>query len=197
MDAEARRDPADEGGGRLREPFLRWVAYLRAFDAASASGEYLIEGNVVGFLLQQHPMASPSVFNFFQPDFAPNGPIKDAGLTAPEFQITTDSSIIALANLALLFVAGSPAFPEDVNSLEPGSIQEQDIPMVLDLSDEIALINDVEALLDRLDLLLTYGTLTDETRDVIRIALEASDPPVRVFLALNLILSSPDYAVAE
>jgi uncharacterized protein (DUF1800 family) len=197
MDDEARRDPSDQADGFLREPFLRWVAYLRAFDATSPSGEYLVEGALTGFLLQQHPMASPSVFNFFQPDFAPNGPIKEAGLKAPEFQITTDSSIIGLANLALLFVVGAPAFPADVNGLLPGSIDAQEIPLELDLSDELALVDDVDALLDRLDLLLTYGTLSDETRDIIQIAVEGADPPTRVVLALNLILSSPDYSVID
>jgi uncharacterized protein (DUF1800 family) len=197
MDDEARRDPRDEGDGFLREPFVRWVALLRAFDATSPSGEYLIDGAVLGFLLQQHPMASPSVFNFFQPDFAPNGPIKDAGLRAPEFQITTDASVVWIANFAFFFVIEEPAIPADVDFFLPGSIEEDEIPMALDLSDELALVDDVDALLDRLDLLLTYGTLSDASREAIRIALLGVDPPIRVLMALNLIMTSPDYAVVD
>jgi uncharacterized protein (DUF1800 family) len=44
------------------------------------------------------PMSSPSVFNFFSPDFRPNGPLKDANLTAPEFQITTAVTGISAPN---------------------------------------------------------------------------------------------------
>jgi uncharacterized protein (DUF1800 family) len=197
LDDEARRDPGESSDGFLREPFLRWVSLLRAFDATSNSGEYLIDGAIPAFLIQQHPMASPSVFNFFQPDFSPNGPIKDAGLEAPEFQITNDSSVVWLENLALAFLIAPPAFPADVDLFAPGSIAEEDIPMALDLSDETALVDDIDGLIDRLDLLLTYGTLSDESRASIRTALEGADPPVRAILALNLILSSPDYAIVD
>ncbi len=197
MDAEARRDPRDDEDGFLREPFLRWVSLLRAFDARSPSGEWLVDGGAVGFLLQQHPMASPSVFNFFQPDFAPNGPIKEAGLEAPEFQITTDASVIWLANLATFFSFSEPAFAPDVALFRPGSIDAADLPLALDLTDEQALAGDVDALLDRLDLLLTYGTLTPESRETIRTALLDSDEALRVPMALHLILISPDYAVID
>jgi uncharacterized protein (DUF1800 family) len=197
MDDEARRDPSAEGDGFLREPFLRWVTLLRAFDATSPSGEYLIDGNLLGFLLQQHPMAPPSVFKFFQVDFAPNGPIKEAGLRAPEFQITNDASVVWIANFALAFVVDAPAFPADVSLFRPGSIAEEDIPMALDLSDELALIDDVDALLDRLDLLLTYGTLSNGSREAIRTAVQGVDPSVRVLMGLNLIMTSPDYAVID
>ena len=196
-DEEARRDPGDAGDGRLREPFLRWVSLLRAFDATSVSGEYLIEGAILGFLLQQQPMSSPSVFNFFQSDFAPNGPVKEAGLKAPEFQITTDASVVWIASLALYFSVFDPAFPAPIEFLKPGSINVDDIPMALDLSDEQALVDDPDALLDRLDLLLTYGTMSNPTRDSIRTALEATPPATRLAMALNLVLSSPDYAVVE
>lgn len=197
LDDEARRDPAEAGDGFLREPFLRSVSLLRAFDATSGSGEYLIDGAIPGFLIQQHPMASPSVFNFFQPDFSPNGPIKDAGLEAPEFQITNDSTVVWLENLALAYLIGPPALPADIDLFAPGSIAEEDIPMALDLSDENALNDDIDALIDRLDLLLTYGTLSAKNRSAIRTALEGATPPVRAILALNLILSSPDYAIVD
>ena len=199
LDTEARRDPDAESDGRLREPFLRWVAFLRTFDAASPSGEFLVDGNTLAFLLGQHPMSSPSVFNFFQPDFSPAGPLREASLEAPEFQITTDASVVWIANFALLFSIESPAVPPPIEAFRPGSIAEADLPLALDLSDELALAGDVDALLDRFDLLLTYGTLSDSSRTLIRDAVLASgtDPGVRTLMALHLILTSPDYAVAN
>ncbi len=199
LDPEARRDPGEEDDGFLREPFLRWVSLLRTFDAASPSGEYLIEGDSVGFLVGQHPMASPSVFNFFQPDFAPNGPIQQAGLVAPEFQVTSDASVIWIANLATIFLFNEPAFVAGAERLRPGSIDPADLAITLDLSDEIALATDVDALLDRLDLLLTYGTLSAASRESIRELVEDPLLPaeLRPAVAIHLILMSPDYSVLD
>ena len=45
----------------------------------------------------QRPLSSPTVFNFFLPDHQPTGPITDAGLFAPEFQIITAVTAIASA----------------------------------------------------------------------------------------------------
>jgi hypothetical protein len=42
----------------------------------------------------QRVLDSESVFNFFRPDFAPNGEISDMGFVAPELQITTEASIV-------------------------------------------------------------------------------------------------------
>lgn len=200
MDDEARRDPSEESDGFLREPFLRWVSLLRAFDARSTSGEYLVEGAILGFLMGQHPMSSPSVFNFFQPDFAPNGPIQRAGLKAPEFQITTDTSVVWIANFATYFLFGPPAVPIAVDSLRAGTLTEDEIVLALDLDDERAIADDIDALLDRLDVLLTYGTLSSSTRDTIAAVLADPllvDPDARVRAAIHFILMSPDYAVVR
>ena len=41
---------------------------------------------------------SPSVFNFYQPDFSPSGPLSDAGLYAPEAGLATAPLVIGLLN---------------------------------------------------------------------------------------------------
>ncbi len=48
--------------------------------------------------LAQTPLAAPTVFNWFLPDYRPDGPIADAALVAPEFQITTETSVISSIN---------------------------------------------------------------------------------------------------
>ncbi len=199
LDDEARRDPGREDDGFLREPFLRMVTMLRAFDASSPSGEYLIEAAPLGFLLGQHPMSSPSVFNFFQPDFAPNGPVKQAGLVAPEFQVTTDSSVIAVANLATYFLFEVPAFPAPQEVLRDGAIDPEDLEFSLDLSAVDALADDVDAMMDHLDLLLTYGTLSDASREAITELVLNDEVPLaaRAPAAIHLILMSPDFAVVD
>jgi hypothetical protein len=53
--------------------------------------------------LSQSPLRSPTVFNFFYPAYEFPGALASAGLTTPEFQLTTDSGVAAQMN----FIEGS------------------------------------------------------------------------------------------
>ncbi|MDB6001386.1 MAG: hypothetical protein JWP52_3085, partial [Rhizobacter sp.] len=102
LDAEA-RDPAiaaDPGFGKVREPVLRLTAVLRAFDATSDSGKFLVgTTDDPGTQLGQSPMRAPSVFNFYRPGYVAPGTLTgDAGLLAPELQITNESTVAGYAN---------------------------------------------------------------------------------------------------
>ncbi|MES2921190.1 MAG: DUF1800 family protein [Verrucomicrobiota bacterium] len=48
--------------------------------------------------LSQTPMRSPTVFNFFEPDYSSPGLLAKAGLITPEFQLTSDTTVIRQAN---------------------------------------------------------------------------------------------------
>ncbi len=48
--------------------------------------------------LSQTPMRSPTVFNFYEPDYRYPGVLAQAGLITPEFQITSDTTVIRQAN---------------------------------------------------------------------------------------------------
>ena len=48
--------------------------------------------------LSQSPLRSPTVFNFFYPAYEFPGVLASAGLTTPEFQLTTDSGVAAQMN---------------------------------------------------------------------------------------------------
>jgi hypothetical protein len=52
--------------------------------------------------LSQSPLHAPTVFNFFYPGFEFPGALASAGLTTPEFQLTTDTGVAAQMN----FIAG-------------------------------------------------------------------------------------------
>lgn len=102
LDPDARTRAAAEqpGFGKLREPVLRLTAYLRAFPSHSDSGRWMVR--VTGnsrWGLNQMPLNAPSVFNFFRPGFVPPGTLSgSAGLTVPELQITSESSVAGYAN---------------------------------------------------------------------------------------------------
>jgi uncharacterized protein (DUF1800 family) len=91
LDPEARDGAkmSDPHFGKMREPFLRFVNFARAFNAASPSGLYILDQFDLDHM--EEPMSAPSVFNFFMPNYRPPGALTDANLLAPEFQIVNAS----------------------------------------------------------------------------------------------------------
>ena len=109
LDAEA-RTPGAASYGKLREPVLRLTALWRAWGAQAPAADAYGEVKMIGTLnfvnaFGQRPLSSPTVFNFYEPDYAQPGPIADAGLFAPEFQITNESTTYSLSNGLYAFSA--------------------------------------------------------------------------------------------
>ncbi|MEM7277451.1 MAG: DUF1800 domain-containing protein [Pseudomonadota bacterium] len=187
LDPEASADsnPASNFG-KLREPVVVYTRILRQFGAESADGFIANLGFFLQGVTRQHPLSSPSVFNFFLPSHSPPGAIADANLVAPEFQIATSTTVISTANLfdAILFGDFATDAPEPFATV------------TLNLDPYLAVADDTEALLDRLDVVLTEGTVSTETRTAVANAIDASnDPSLRVRMAIYLYLISPDHAV--
>jgi uncharacterized protein (DUF1800 family) len=186
LDDEARRVPTGATFGKLREPVVRYASLMRQLGAQSADGLLFNGGYVVQALTRQHPLSSPSVFNFFLPTHSPAGALAGAGLVAPEFQITTSTTVVGITNLVDYAITGD--YVVDVQA--PFS------RATLDYSDWVTLAPNVDALLDRLDIVFTHGNLSAATRAAIRgILVDVADPLFRVKTALYLILVSPDYAI--
>lgn len=108
MDAEA-RDAAQAqqyGYGKVKEPMLRFAQVLRAFGAegqsvATAGGattRTLLRNRGIGVDTSQSIMGSPSVFNFYRPNFQPTGDLRQRGLVAPELQILNEAVSISTLN---------------------------------------------------------------------------------------------------
>lgn len=200
LDPEA-RDCAlveDPYRGMLREPITRWTHLCRAFNSFSLKGVFRNHADNFYQNTFQRPLGSPSVFNFFQPDYTPIGPIESAGLVAPEFQITNSVTIVGYANRLHEWVM------KENNVMEYRDIfngeWNNDKYVNLNLTDELALDQpgDVDELLERLNLILFHGQMTWVTRDRIREALlqvPQSNWDVRVRLAIFLSMTSPDYLI--
>jgi uncharacterized protein (DUF1800 family) len=105
LDPDARLGRAQNGHGygKVREPVLRLTAFLRAYDATSISGRYLINStDDPGTQLAQSPLKSPSVFNFYRPGYVPpGGQAEQLGMVLPEMQITNESSVAGYANFMM------------------------------------------------------------------------------------------------
>ena len=187
LDPEALAAPSPASAfGKLREPVVRYASILRQFGATSDDGFIGNTGYIIQELGKQHPLSAPSVFNFFLPAHSPAGEIADAGLVAPEFQITTSNSVVGMSNLVdFVVLAGFVA-----DAPEPFS------QVSLDLGDYVALASDVDALVERLDIVLTAGTLDPSTRSAIESVLnDIPDVDARLLTALYMFLTSADYAV--
>lgn len=186
FDDEAQGIGAPAYFGRVREPVLRYASVLRQFGANSDDGFIAEIGYRLQFLGKQHPMSSPSVFNFYLPDHSPQGPLAGQGLVAPELQIMTSAAIINMSNVFdLMFLSETPTeTPEPLAATR------------LDISDYLGIAEDVDVLLDRLDVVVTAGTLSAETRTVIASILnDISDTQFRTQMAIYLVLISPDALV--
>ena len=177
----------DVQSGKLREPLVRFGHWLRAFDAKAASGYYRIwnlEDNV--YSLGQNPLRAPSVFNWFRPHYAPPGEILRRGLVAPEFQITHETTVTGYANFMVYTVEAGYAYGAD--NIRAG------------YSAELALAGQPAALLDRLNLMLTAGSMGAATRNTILTAVNAipaADALRRVHTAVALTLLSPEFIIQK
>ncbi len=188
MDAEARSTTVSAQFGKQREPVIRFGNLVRAFNGTSTSGRYGFWSlESVEYGMGQAHFKSPSVFNFFDPAYAPQGPIADANMVAPEFQITTDTQIIASSNvMKYLILYGYGA--EDATRVN------------LNFSNVQSLATDPGALVDKLDLLLTAGNLTPATRTAIVTAITAipaAQLKERAQAAAYLIVLSPDFVIQK
>ena len=176
LDEEARScfEAEDDNYGMLREPFNRYVQIAKAFDFNTQSGEFRNSMYEVYNYVAQKPFNSPSVFNFFQSDFTPIGRIEEAGKVAPEFQITNTESIAGyFRGLNRWLVNNEYADEWGIYSGEEWESYEDERGS-FDFADEIALAendNTIPLLLDRLNLILAHGKLTQPTLDAISDAL--------------------------
>ncbi|MFT4768732.1 MAG: hypothetical protein ACI8RN_001870, partial [Glaciecola sp.] len=188
LDPEALAEPsADSPFGKLREPLLRYTAMLRQLGVSSPDGFYANLGFFFQQLIQQHPLSAPSVFNFYSPSHQPIGEIAEQGLVSPEFQITNSNSIVEISNLMRYAVVG-----DLVNDLSDPPFFKASLA----LDDYLPLAEDPEALLERLDTVFTYGTLSQDTRNaILELVRLLDEPELRVRIAAYLLLISPDYAV--
>ncbi|MBI3879166.1 MAG: DUF1800 family protein [Verrucomicrobia bacterium] len=208
LDPEA-RDPAmisQPTFGKLREPFLRVVNFARAFNAAASSNFYALDQFTLDHM--EDPMNAPSVFNFFLPAHSPPGPLTTAGLVAPEFQIINASSAISGPNYFWQVI--------DADDLHRWGSGDPTHTVHLNTTNELAMLcpaaqisNDVpagpaadpDALLRRLDLALTGGTLSPQQFQIIREAMLRVGTSTwqwhreRLRLAIYLIVTSPDFNV--
>jgi uncharacterized protein (DUF1800 family) len=188
--------------GKLREPLLKITQMWRAMAARSTGGriQTLRPWPPIEDQIGEAPLRSPTVFNFFKPDYAQPGEVATAGLVSPEFQILTDSMIVDTPNWLFHEVFCDYAGSEDCwASDDPATMQmDEDRDAALAASDPGALVDSYNAL-------FMSGQMSPFMRNVLVTRLQAMTHDDygselgrrRVQHALYLILNSPEYSIQK
>lgn len=180
----------NQGFGKQREPVIRLVNLLRAFNVRSNTGKYRIWGmDSPLWGLGQNPLAAPTVFNFFEPNYAHAGAVTQAGLVSPEFQITTETSIIGSSNTLRGVAFRGISWDQHQLTLDYAPL----LPLA-------ANPGGAGQLLDKLNLLLLTNAMSADLRTRVLAAINtipANNQLDRVKLAIYLILISPEFAIQK
>jgi hypothetical protein len=152
--------------------------------------------------LAQTPLNSPTVFNFFFPGYKFPGPLTTAGLTTPEFQLTSDTTVAWQMNFLEGGLLGNGNNTNGISSFNNGGGA-----IALDLGPWMTAANTSNAgipgLIDSLNSLLCGGQLSAsaKTRIVSYATTLAYTTPTytqmrdRVRAVAHLVLASPDFII--
>jgi uncharacterized protein (DUF1800 family) len=201
-DSEAVTPSTSSTSGKLREPLLRLTNLWRAFSANNTANQ-LNDYNLMLYAYQwfdEYPLYSPSVFNFFPPSYQLPGPLTNAGMVAPEFQITNEATLVNTDNALQLqsyqYVdsAGNKYAGPDYSLLN----QIGSSAVFLHTAAWEPLAANPANLVDELNLVFMSGQMSSDMRTVLinyATAVPASPAASRVAETAELLVSSPEYAV--
>jgi hypothetical protein len=192
LDEEARPELAMDPDGKIKEPLLRLTQLWRAYKATSMSGKYQLLSQIPPVVfLGQGPLQTPSVFNFFSPFYAPPGEFRDNDFVAPELEIATEYQNTLVTN----YMFYQSFFANSVNAASPDLTIDD---VLIDIADEMALADDVEALIDTVVGKLMAGqisqVLRDEISGMLALIADPDDDALRVAETIYLVVTSPEYA---
>ncbi|MDO6684499.1 MULTISPECIES: DUF1800 domain-containing protein [unclassified Agarivorans] len=174
--------------GKVREPLLRTVQFWRELDANSPANLYFTWS--LNDSHGQTPLGSPSVFNFFRPDYQP-ADLLELGIVAPELQIANDAALIGQFN---------NQYSNFLWNIKEVITEPSDKRILLSMQNhaDILELQGLEALLDYYDTLFYSGSMSTAQRHTLR---EVQDIYAdwglyhQVALLLFTVSVSPDYVI--
>ena len=157
------------------------------------------------FNLSQSPLSSPTVFNFFFPNYEFPGALASAGLTTPEFQLTSDTSVALQMN----YLEGGILTGSNTNGIS--SFNNNSGAVVLDIgpwvSTNYTSAANLPKLVDAMNSLLAAGQLSAAAKSNIanyvtnNISFSSSPTPTqmrdRARAVIHLITASPDFTIQK
>ncbi|UJW83852.1 DUF1800 domain-containing protein [Hydrogenophaga sp. SL48] len=189
LDGEA-RSAATSNGGRLREPIQLFTGAVRALNGRT-------DGDALGWWwgeeLRQHAFRSPSVFNFYPPDY----PVAGTPLVGPAFGIHNANTALNRLNFLNYLIMWDGSNP---SSSVPNAVGTK-----VNLSAFTTDATNPERLVDRLSLLVLGERLPDASRNAVLTAVSSITQSnsgsayltTRVKQAAFLVLASPQYQMTR
>ncbi len=189
LDPEARGNvKTDPNYGKLREPVQLATNLLRQFNVRSADGTTQSDGYIAQIIapMAQNVFYSPTVFNYYQPDYIVPG----QGINGPEFAILTTGTAVARINFINTMI---------YHRVNTGTNTTTGTSINLTEMQELAAADATgEQMLDALNTRMMHGTMIEQNRNNLRTALAqipASEPMLRAQTAIYLLAASSKYQV--
>jgi uncharacterized protein (DUF1800 family) len=193
MDPEARANDTQSGdslatspvvdSGHLREPALWLVGIARGLNATSANSTsaypFVNVGNGQLVSIGEPPFGSPTVFNFYPPDYV----APETTINAPEFALENTGSIIPLANAAD-YIMHNSASGLQVDYSATGQFGGR--------------ASNPGDLADYLGMVFMHSQMSSDLRSAIVAnvsAIPVSNPSARASVAAYLVVTSPEYKI--
>jgi uncharacterized protein (DUF1800 family) len=184
----------DPTNGKLKSPVLRYASFARAMEKIDDNPLYFTEARSFYSNTSHRVLTSPSVFNFYSPNHKPNGPLATMELYGPEFELHNSVTSIGYVNEVDGWTRNGRIF------------RATELPFGIDLDKPAyhEMAQDPDVLINHLDVVLTYGRLSEQTRAIIREAL--LEIPAgnfdnlvkhRIEIATYLIMISPEFNVLK
>lgn len=190
LDPEARGDVKTAPRyGKLREPVQLMTNLGRNFPARSWNGQSITDGGLSDPMkkLGQNPFNSPTVFNYFPPDFVVPG----TSLNAPEFALLNTSLATNRTNFISVLVFDGFA-PNATDSLRGISID------LSEATEAAAADTTGNRLVDLLNYRLLHGTMSAEHRNSLLTAILAvpeTNPALRAKQGVYLVAASSQFQI--
>jgi hypothetical protein len=176
---------------------------LRSGNVSVQYGNFSIGATDTGsqLSLAQTPLNSPTVFNFFFPDYKFPGPLATAGLTTPEFQLTSDTTVAFQMNFLQGGILGNTSNTNGLSSFNNGggNIVMDILPW---MTPAYTSNTGLSSLVDALNSLMCGGQLSVSAKAyIVNYASSLPAPTTvgamrdRVRAVVHLISNSPDYTV--
>lgn len=204
LDREARDSvlDADPGHGKLREPLLKVLHLMRAMEYTTTNGRAEVELNSMSGKIGQQYTESPTVFNFYLPDYQPMGIVAQKGLVAPEAQLFTGPYLVGFLNgIRSLITNGLTDCDDGFGNTRKGfrlPCNKQNGADYVDGQLSYTPVASTSAgIVAELDILLTSGKLDTRTANIITRAYEstaaASTVQEAFKVAMQLITASAQF----
>ncbi|MFC0016312.1 DUF1800 family protein [Roseibacillus persicicus] len=173
--------------GHFREPTIRTVHLARILKLDRHDEILWWDWGYYDDQSLQEPMAAPSVFNYYRPDFRLFGSLAENELDSPALGIVNSYSSISFTNYLWKICEEGIEQPNNAHSFWDNKTFPPD------WTELTALASDVPSILDHLSILFCGGTLGAQSRETISTILQ-SEPDLtdRARLAVFLVLISPE-----